>query len=406
MRIAYLCSDPGIPVFGTKGAAIHLRELTRALAAAGHDLAIWAARAGESPPAGWSLPVTVHATRPAVRLTGGEPDPLAQDVATLHGTQRFRAAVLPELAAFAPDILYERYSLFGTAGAALARALDLPLVLEVNAPLSQEQRRHRGLGLVGTAETQEAFVLEAADRVVAVSEAVAQWAMAHGAAADRTVVVPNGVDLGRFAGRLGPTAARTALGLPEAPTVGFVGSLKAWHGTASLLRAVAALRATGPNVRLVLVGDGPERAGLATLAAELGLGEALTFAGAVPHESVPTWLAAMDVAVAPYDDAADCYFSPLKLFEYMAAGRPIVAAGAGQLAEVLTEGRDALLYPPGDLPALTEALGRLLADPPLAGRLGAAARHTARQRHAWSVVADRIGRLAQDVQAERREPAA
>jgi glycosyltransferase involved in cell wall biosynthesis len=108
---------------------------------------------------------------------------------------------------------------------------------------------------------------------------------------------------------------------------------------------------------------------------------------------MPGCIGAMDVAVAPYDASPDFYFSPLKLFEYMAAGRPVIAAGIGQIAECLRDGETGLLYPPGDVSALAQRIGQVIDDPDGARRLGEAARAEAIANHSW----DRNARIVTDL---------
>src|SRR5690606_13714515 len=118
-----------------------------------------------------------------------------------------------------------------------------------------------------------------------------------------------------------------------AVTVGFVGTLKPWHGVSLLLEAFARLAADFAGVRLLIVGDGPERAALDQQAAALGIASLTEFTGAVDPELIPALLAEMDVAVAPYPRLDDFYFSPLKVLEYMAAGRAVVASRIGMIPE-------------------------------------------------------------------------
>jgi glycosyltransferase involved in cell wall biosynthesis len=299
-----------------------------------------------------------------------------------------------------PNAIYERYALFGTAGLSLARELDIPLVLEVNAPLADEQAAHRGLAFCDAARATERAVLGGADRVVAVSATLRDWLVDAGVAPERIEVLPNGVDTVRFAPAAGARErTRQELGFAaEECVIGFVGTLKAWHGTATLLAAVALLRSVAPRIpiRLLIVGEGPERALLEALAATSGIADITHFTGAVPHAAVPAHVAAMDVAVAPYDRIEGFYFSPLKVFEYMAAGRPVVAAGVGQLAECLRHGERALLYPPGDVAALASALRALAESPRERVRLGSAARQWVATHRTWDGNARRVVELIHD----------
>ena len=386
MRIAYLCGDLGIPVFGTKGAAVHVRELCRALDRLGHELLILTPRRGGEAPPGFD--VRVHEI--AAEENGAS---AGQDARALAYANVLRRQALPLLDEFRPDVLYERYSLCGTAGTGLAAELRVPLVLEVNAPLSDEHAAHRGLALAETARRLERAVLRAADRVVAVSPWLARWLVDLGVPSDRIAVLPNGVDPARFAAPTGAAeAVRVELGLLGRPVVGFVGTLKPWHDVATLVRALARLGRNGVAPALLVVGDGPERARLEELARAESVDA--RFAGPVLHEEVPAYLAAADVAVAPYARADGFYFSPLKLVEYLASGRPVVAADVGELRHCVRPGETGLLYPPGDADALAGAIRELLADPVRAERLGRAGREHVREEHTWERNARAVAALA------------
>ncbi|MDF2093368.1 glycosyltransferase family 4 protein [Knoellia sp. 3-2P3] len=363
MRVAYVCADPGVPVFGTKGSSIHVQEVLRQLARRGVQLTLWCARTGGAPAAGLEE-VEVRCLPPA----GGGPP--AQREEQQRSTDLELAARLGEGPRV--DLVYERYSLWGTAGMRHASLLGVPGLLEVNAPLVEEQARHRQLVDRDGALARAGAVFALARSVLCVSEPVASWVreVAPGA---RTVVLPNGVDPARFTP--GPE--------PAGPfTVGFVGTLKPWHGVDVLVRAVALL----DGVRLRVIGDGPEREALERLAVRLLGAHRADFVGAVPPRQLPAELARLHVAAAPYP-VADTYFSPLKVFEYLAAGLPVVASRSGQLSQLLADGVDGLLTPAGDVVALAAAIARLRSEPELRVRLGRAARHTA-QRHTWEAVVD------------------
>jgi glycosyltransferase involved in cell wall biosynthesis len=172
--------------------------------------------------------------------------------------------------------------------------------------------------------------------------------------------------------------------LGKARVVGFAGSLKAWHGVDLLLRAAVRL---DPDVRILIVGDGPERSKLEVLASELRIADRVVFTGAVPYQAIPEHLAAMTVAVAPYRRQTDFYFSPLKIVEYLATGLPVVASDQGDLAHLV--GKAGLMVSPDDAVELAEALGKVLGDPELRRAM-----HFAARRHAagmtWDVAAAQV----------------
>jgi glycosyltransferase involved in cell wall biosynthesis len=410
LRIAYLCSDPGVPVCGNKGASIHVREFARSLQGVGHEVTVLVARAGGEAPQGFGVPIVALETEPLderlFALLRTDPSAGKAVAGTLRSTlavASLRQRALPFLRELEPDLIYERYALFGTAGVALARELGVPLILEVNAPLSHEHEQHRGLAYSATARELERIVLCSADHIVAVSSPLASWLVAAGVAPERVTVLPNAVDPTRFAhARVECEAVRARLGLADEPVVGFLGTLKPWHDVATLMRAIAFLRRQTAAPHLLVVGDGPERDRLEELARSEEIAEATTFTGAVPHDRVASYVSAFDVAVVPYRRMRGFYFSPLKLFECLAAGRPVVAADVGDMGHCIRHGETGLLYPPGDTEALAAAISALLRDRARARELGQAGREHVRRHHTW----DRSARLVVELAGEvlRREP--
>jgi glycosyltransferase involved in cell wall biosynthesis len=376
MRVAYVCTDPGVGVFGRKGASVHVQEVVRALRRRSEVVELFAARVGGCPPPDLADLVVHDLGRPRDR------DPARRErlLMAANGTLRSR------LHAAGPfDLVYERYALWGHTGMAYARTAGIPGVLEVNAPLIDEQAAHRDLADRAAAEQVARTVLGAATVRVAVSAGVARWVRRRVPATQTVHVVPNGVDPGRFAAR-GPAASSSAV------TVGFVGTLKPWHGTDVLLEAFRRIAgaADGHDLRLLVVGDGPLRQALADTAAAAGIADQVAFTGSADPAEVPALLAATDIAVAPYPARQDDYFSPLKVYEYLAAGVPVVASRVGQVPEVIRDGVTGLLVEPGDPASLAEAIATLRHDPGLRTRLGRAGRAHVMRHHTWDRVVDRI----------------
>jgi glycosyltransferase involved in cell wall biosynthesis len=230
-------------------------------------------------------------------------------------------------------------------------------------------------------------VLGAADLRVAVSDEVRR-AIAPYAAGGPSITVPNGVDTELFAARPDRRLARAAFSLPTGgELLGFTGSLRPWHG---LDVAIDALAELPERVRLVVAGDGPVRVELAQRAAALGVGHRVHWLGALAHERVPQMLAACDLALAPYPQLPNFGFSPLKLYEYLAAGVPVIASDVGQIRLALDDGRWGRLVPPGDASALAVAVTAELSRPGVARRRAEGAREYAMSRHAWTERASRI----------------
>ncbi|HMB69258.1 MAG TPA: glycosyltransferase family 4 protein, partial [bacterium] len=366
MRLLYVNADPGIPFHGPKGASVHVRRITQALARRAESVEVVAARRGR-PETGDGIRILVPESSSAPR-----PDASAAAVTreadALLRDEALASALDHRLARGDVDVIWERYSLWSTAAANAAARTGVPWVLEVNAPLAEEAARHRSLALPGLAGYLQRERWRSASAVFAVSRELAETIVRSGADPARVHVLPNGYDDRTFRRR--PAAANGARSQAGPFTVAFVGSLKPWHGVDRLVDAFLRLRSVDADWRLLLIGDGPLAGPLRQRLEQSAPEGSFEITGAVPHDDVPRRLAAADVAVAPYPPSDDFYFSPLKVVEYAALGLPIVASRIGQIAELLENGRSALLTEPGDIDDLAGALRRLRDDGALRAALG------------------------------------
>lgn len=294
---------------------------------------------------------------------------------------------------FAPDLIYERYNLYYLAGTWLARRTKTPLFLEVNSPLADERSTFGGLKLRRLAHALERFVWRAATRVLAVTQTLKDIIAQSGVPPERIEVVPNGVVLERF-----ETAADHAS--PTAVTIGFLGFVRDWHGMDAVLKSMSEHTGAVP-LRLMVVGDGPARAGLEIQAAQLGLADRVEFTGVVPFEEVPALIRQFDIAIQP---KVVPYASPLKIFDYMAAGLAIVAPDQPNIREILHDRTNGLLFDPASPGAMWQAIRELIDTPDLRNELGKAARNELeRKGYTWLHNAETIAGWANNDLANLRQ---
>lgn len=232
----------------------------------------------------------------------------------------------------------------------------------------------------------ETRAMRAVDAVVTLSETMRREVIERGVAEDRAVVVANGVDVEFFAPRPRDPALTARLGLAGRAVIGYLGNLDhPREGQELLVEATARLRARGRAVACLIVGDGERRPELEALAAHRGVSDAVVFAGLVPHDEVPALYAQFDVFVVPRrDDRASRFVTPLKPFEALASGIPLVVSDLPALVEVAAPGERGLAFPADDVDGLVAALERLLDDHALAARLGAAGRAWVTAERTWA----------------------
>jgi glycosyltransferase involved in cell wall biosynthesis len=408
MKILYLCADAGIPVLGRKGAAVHVREMCGAFERAGHGVTLAAqtlVKAEDDERAKVRAPLihiqssetttsAVHDFKQFHEQLGLE-NSLPGELRRVLFNETFYQQLKLRFIRKRPAFIYERASLYGTAGVRLAAKLKVPLVVELNAPLAVEQATYRATGFGELAAEAERWTLTRADGVVVVSAELGKHVRSLGVKANRIHVMPNGVNPELFR----PSSVRAKNLTP--PTVGFVGGLRPWHGVEVLPELLARLQRRRPGTRLISAGDGQLRGELELAFKKHKLTQLVTFTGALLHEEIPAVIRQFDVALAPYPKHShDFYFSPLKLYEYMACGVPVVAAKLGQIAETVRHGKTGLLYAPGNSDALVANCERLLGDEALQRRLGSAAARLIHSRFTWDHNASRVVALAKKLNAE------
>lgn len=374
MRVAYVCADAGVPVYGKKGCSIHVQEIVRGFLRRRAVVELFATRVGGAVPPGLET-CLLHQVAMEVGQSNCDREAERYRVANRIGDM-LSQSLGTEGKRF--DLVYERYSLWSARALEFAQRASIPSILEVNAPLIEEQREHRSLLNIELAMATSRRSMNAASSIIAVSKEVADYVeKTFPETIGRVHVVPNGVDVDRFSPAAKPEADGFFL-------IGFVGSLKPWHGVESLLESFAIVLRAIPNARLCVIGDGPMRESLESMADSIGISEKVEWTGAILAERVPEIVRQFDVAVAPYMNQTNFYFSPLKVFEYMACGCAVVASDVGQLRVLIDDGENGMLFEPGNCEAMAYQILQLAYHPELRKRIADRARRDAVANHSWA----------------------
>ncbi len=315
-RIASVNQDSGISPDRSKGAAVHLTAMREAF------------------------------TRLGCKVTGlDNPDNQALDAA-LEELQR----------QFPQELVYERYSLGNATASRFARKHRIPLVLEVNSPLADEQSRYRGKEETPSQRENDHYLFSNASIIAAVSTAVAAYAVQRGADPDRVRVYPNGIDERRFNLSVREKPAPVDNIPPNSFVLGFHGRERPWHGFDKLVETFMELLNMGLPVHLLVIGDGD-------FTALNGLPEnSFTRLGWQSHDKIPGLIANFDVLPLTHQPDAPFYFSPLKLAEAMACGVVPIVPDMGDLSSTVLHGETGYIYPAGDMDRLVKIIRNLCND--------------------------------------------
>lgn len=384
---------------------IHISEIQRAFRNRGHEVievALVESKAEATADGGTAGGLA--------RIVGSLPLPAKEAMEHAYNLVAYRR-LSKAIREHRPDFVYERYAANTFAGLMAAKRHGVPFVLEVNSPLAMEKAEHDGLFFKRLTRSIERKLCSDSDVTIAVTRVLAGILEEEGVPPGKVVVMSNGVrnEFGMRAadgawGQLDGEAFRRGLGIPpDALVAGFVGWFRAWHGLERMIEAAASPEWREAGIHLVLAGDGPAMPSLRRMRADLGVEDRVFLCGSVPRGEIESALASFDVAVQP---AVTSYACPMKVIEYMAAGRAIVAPGSDNVRELLTDGETAVLCPGGPNPCtedLRDAVLELARDAELRRRLGSAARRRIFERgYLWEENARRVEELVAGIKDKQR----
>jgi PEP-CTERM/exosortase A-associated glycosyltransferase len=290
--------------------------------------------------------------------------PVLNQVDVIEGLARRLAEIIPIVK---PDVLHAHSpSLNAIAALRAGKKFGIPVVYEVrafweDAAVDHGTSTENGLRYKLT-RALETYALKRADAVTTICEGLRKDIVARGIPADKVTVIPNAVDIDKFA--LGGSAdlqLKDKLGLSGSRLIGFIGSFYAYEGLDVLLRAVPKLAARMPDLRVLLVGGGPQDAQLRQLAKDLGIEDKVVFTGRVPHDQVNAYYDLLDVLVYPrLSMRLTDLVTPLKPLEAMAQGRILAASDVGGHLELIADGKTGVLFRADDTDSLVDKVGALL----------------------------------------------
>ncbi|KAA0228800.1 glycosyltransferase family 1 protein [candidate division KSB1 bacterium] len=308
-----------------------------------------------------------------------------------------------------PDVFFNRLEFYYFSGSWLSRLLNLPLVVEADCPPTFEHNTFYGkdyLHLGKLPARIELANLRAADAVIVISNVLKNYYIEHGIPAGKMHVIPNAADPQKFRPLPRDREFVQKYNLAGKTVVGWVGALVGWTGIENLIAAARQVLATRPQVSFMMVGGGPNQE---LMRKELQTGEyaaRVILPGTVPHEEVPRYLSCMDVVLAPYPKLDFWYASSMKIFEYMAAGKAVLASAVGQIAEVINDGVNGYLFDPDSGAELVQKITALADSAEARQRVSERARRDVEHKWNWEANAKKMIEIFEEVLQRRRAHAA
>ena len=250
-----------------------------------------------------------------------------------------------------PDCIYERYNLFLPSGIWVKKLFRIPLILEVNAPLYEERKKYGSISLNKLALWTESYVWKNADYILPVTNVLADRIRALNISDDKIVVIQNGINKKQFSKAFNHKEIIKKYHLEDKLILGFVGFVRKWNFLDRFMQIIANNKEK--NWHLFIIGDGPELPELKRLAKSLEIIDRITMTGFVNRDELPKYISTFDIALLP--DVVE-YASPLKLFEYMALKRAVLAPNKSNLREIVTDEQDIILFNPDEVSDFNDKL--------------------------------------------------
>ena len=366
---------------GDGAEGIHIREMGDALEELGFDVEYCCPKQADRPP-GLSLGMTGISAADSVGFRGKIRHLIRQSGEIAYNVVSF-TRLWRRIGKYRPEFIYERYSCYHFGGVAAARCRGVPLLLEVNCTYAGDFPR-RVLTYPRIGRWIEDYALRGASGVAVVSEPLKCCVLKRKSPQSRVTVTPNAVNEKAVRGYLANRVRdeqRERLGLAGRIVIGFVGSLRRWHGVDRMIKLVPEVLRQVPEASFLIVGSGELEDSIRELHNDPDVRDRVVLTGGVPHSEVMGLVDALDIGLMPQSNA---WGSPMKILEYMSLGKLTVAPRLAPIEALITHGEDGLLFDPSDEKAFLNAVLEACRDAAQRQRLGDAAQEKVLSSHRWT----------------------
>ena len=293
---------------------------------------------------------------------------------------------------FKPDFIYDRYITYNAGCVLAGKLFNIPSILEVNAPLALERSKQSDeyLFFKPLAFCIEKWICANSSKTIVVSTPLAEYFISKGIPKEQLVIMPNGVDELKFTQKQKDKNLLYQISGNGNIIIGFTGVLRKWHGLDLLINSFSKLIQSGLSVKLLIVGDGPERKNIEMLLKELEVAHHVTITGFIDHQNVSDYVNLFDIAVSP---KSTFYASPMKVIEYMALAKPVVVANSKNFLDIIDPGENGVVFIENETGSLTNAMYSLYSNQTFREKIGKNARKKVLDRLNWQYNAEQVCKL-------------
>lgn len=299
-----------------------------------------------------------------------------------------------------PDLIITRFNYCNFSSFLLAKVKKIPIISFADGLETYEMKLFTDyFHIPFIPESIEKRVMQSSNAVITVSEASKRYLVdILGIPSEKIFVIPNGVDTKKFVPIEKNEANKPKLPKFNDVVIGFVGGFFPWHDIKVIKMLMTSFLKKRKDVSFLLVGDGELKGDLQSFVEENGFSNHVVFTGRVNYDDVPTYISMMDIVLAPYNIRGDfCYWSPMKILEYMACSKAVLATSFGQVNQIIQDGYNGYLYRYNNHLELLEKTQRLIENENLRISIGKRARETVIEKYTWDRCAKKISEICQVV---------